>query len=369
MYETLMLVAALVWFGSILWLAVSALRIVLVPAWRKSGRRQAGLAALLFIGTFVVTLLCSHYAYKDYGLESAEGLEAARTARNAQKRQDAAKAEAIAVTADEPAQLAGTPEPACKAGAIMAIDAGYELRRAAGETAEKIVNEKATAALGKTHFQSVDTSTVVRVDGCEKGWAEVSITEPEWLNTVHGWIPETVLRAIERSGDGSRVYVENDVLWDKDTTPHKQAILTMVNRISREHTGCASIDPGSVALSSSKSKPKKPVFFITCDPSGAPFNVWFSPSDIGKPVTAAAAIGRGDAVLACEQAAKAKAAHPSTVDFSKILDVAYQARGDGRVSLDSSFTAKNGFDLALKYRIRCLFDGGTMIEATVSEAG
>ncbi|GAJ97023.1 hypothetical protein RRH01S_29_00510 [Rhizobium rhizogenes NBRC 13257] len=153
----------------------------------------------------------------------------------------------------------------------------------------------------------------------------------------------------------------------KDTSKFKPQIVAMINKISRERTGCSKLDPGSVTLSPSKSKLRDPVFFVTCDPVGTAFNVWLRPTDIGKTVANVAPIGKGDTTLACETEAKAQATHPSTVDFSHFLDVAYSARPDGRVALDSSFTAKNSFNLELKYRIRCLFDGMKLIEATVIE--
>jgi len=57
------------------------------------------------------------------------------------------------------------------------------------------------------------------------------------------------------------------------------------------------------------------------------------------------------ALNACERAAKLRAAHPSTVDFSY-----FNARYvPGRV--ESTFTMRNTFNLEIAYNIICVFDG------------
>lgn len=255
-------------------------------------------------------------------------------------------------------------------GAVVAVTGDYEARTAPSQDGDRIRNEKASSIVGETRYHRIDPSTTVKQVCIEGDWSEVQIVTPEWLAFVRGWVPNSVLRDIERTAEGTRVYVEEDFFWDKDASKHKKQIVAVTNKIAREHMGCSTLDTASVALSPSRSKPKDPVFFVTCTPSsGAPFNVWFRPSDADKTFAAVRPIPQGDAVLACEQAVKAAATHPSTVDFSRFLDVAYSAREDGRVALDSSFTAKNSFNLELKYRVRCLFDGMTLIESTVSEAG
>ncbi|PRD43134.1 hypothetical protein C5748_13085 [Phyllobacterium phragmitis] len=250
---------------------------------------------------------------------------------------------------------------------IVAVTGEYEPRATPEQDGAKIKNVKASEALGKTHYHQIDSSTTVR-RLCDHGnWTEVRIVTPEWLTHVQGWVPTKVLRVIERTAAGGRVYVEDDFFWDDDTSKFKPEIVAVVNQIAREHDGCSTIDTGTVAKSPSRSKPGDPVFFVTCG-SSQPFNVWFRPGDAKKTFKPVAAISQGDAVLACEKAAKAAATHPSTVDFSRFLDVAYSARPVGRVSLDSTFTAKNAFNFELKYRIRCLFDGSTLIESQIVES-
>ena len=279
---------------------------------------------------------------------------------------------ATSVNASSPAasQKAACDVGSPASGAVVAVTGDYELRTTPSESGARIKNEKASSILKKTLYHRIDSSTTVKQTCVDGDWSEVQIVTPEWLTFVRGWVPNNVLRDIERTAGGTRVYVEEDFFWDRDTSKYKKQIVAVTNKIAREHTGCAILDAGTIALSPSRSKPKDPVFFVTCNPSsGVPFNVWFRPSDSSKTFAAVKPISRGDATIACEQAAKAAATHPSTVDFSTFLDVAYSAREDGRVALDSSFTAKNSFNLELKYRIRCVFDGQTLIESSIAEAG
>ena len=100
------------------------------------------------------------------------------------------------------------------------------------------------------------------------------------------------------------------------------------------------------------------------------FNVWFRPDEVTDQSHSFAAIkpiDRTVAVNSCEAAAKNAATHPSTVDFSRIMDLGYAALPSGRSEVVSSFTAKNAFNLEIKYQIRCLYDGNQMIEASIWE--
>ncbi len=393
MFENLLRVSAFVGAVACIWLIVSLLRIA-IPKWRRSAIRQSKWSAGLFVVTFFASITFNQVIYKDYGLSSNEGLAEARAARKAEaeakiaednQKTEITQKEAVTNDALERARplaeadgqtnisedaddIAATEAKRCGTGTIMAVLDNYELRKDPTDTAERIINQKATEALGETHYQSIDKSTSLKIMGCSAEWTQVQITEPSWLTSIGGWVPSKVLRTIETTSDGARVYVESDLYWDNDTAKYKTQIVTMINKISRENDGCKTIDPSSIAKSVSRSKRNDPVFFVTCGEGSEIFNVWFKPTDVTTTMTATLPIAQGDAVLACEQAAKAKAAHPSTVDFSRFLDVAYSARPDGRVSLTSSFSAKNSFNLELTFNIRCLFDGNAMIEASVSEA-
>ncbi len=95
MFETGVLVAAILWALSGLWLIVSLLRIVL-PRWRRSGARQAVVALAACVFSFIAIIWCNQFVYLDYGLTSRDGLEQARAERKAARRAEKAVAEAKA---------------------------------------------------------------------------------------------------------------------------------------------------------------------------------------------------------------------------------------------------------------------------------
>ena len=239
----------------------------------------------------------------------------------------------------------------------------------ASPAGERIINQKASAALGTTHYQQVDYTQRLRRTCAQEGWTEIEVLTPEWLKGNRGWVRAEAIRVIENDDAGKRIFVEADFYWDNDTSRFKPQIVTIVNRIARENARCGEVDTGSVAKSSSRSQPGKPVFFVTCGSGASAFNVWFSPNDAegGSSFAAVRPVGRAAGAEACEAAAKAAANHPSTVSFSRIMDLAYQEHPSGRARVVSSFTAKNGFGLELKYRIDCLFEGSRLIETQIAE--
>lgn len=252
---------------------------------------------------------------------------------------------------------------------VVAVSGDHELRQAASPSSAKIRNEKASRALGRDHFHKIDNSTTVRRVCVQADWTEIRIETPDWLNQVRGWVPSNALREIQRTNRGSRVYTEDDFTWDQQTSNYRGKIVSVVNRIASENQNCATIDTSSLALSPSKSTSSRPVFFVTCGTGPAAFNVWFSPEDAesGTTFTAKAPIERGAAANACEAAAKDVALHPSTVEFSRVWDMAYMPHPSGRTRVVSSFTAKNSLGLELKYRIDCLFEGQLLVESTIAE--
>ena len=235
----------------------------------------------------------------------------------------------------------------------------------------RIVNEKATAVLKETYYQQVDSTETLQETCRTEGWSKIRVKEPASLGHVEGWLPNSSLRLIESDETGNRNYVEADFYWDDDTSAYKPQLVAAVNRIVRENDNCLTIDPGTLSKSGSRGTAAKPVYFITCNgPEDRPFNVWFERDDAtsSKSFAAIRNIDRGAAVLACEQAAKAAATNPQTVDFSTFMDVAYLTYPNGRSRLLSSFTAKNAFGVEGKFTIGCLFDGQELIETVVNEA-
>ena len=79
-------------------------------------------------------------------------------------------------------------------------------------------------------------------------------------------------------------------------------------------------------------------------------------------------IDKSQAVGLCEAYAKKHAARPSTVDFSRFMDIAVTEHPNGRTRVTSTFTAKNSFNLEVKFNISCLLDASGLIEANINEA-
>lgn len=356
---------------AIIWFFVSIFRIG-NPNSRISAKRQVKWSAGLFVLCLIASIVFSQLIYKDYGLSSQLSLTEVIAARKAETEAKVAEGnkrkEQVAVAQKEAEAKLAAEASLCGVGKTIAVSSSYDLRVAPKENADRIINQKATDIIKTIQYHTVDNSTTLKVLACSAEWTQVQITETSWLTDVSGWVPTEILRKIDKTPDGIRVYVDSDIDWDDDTDMFKEKIITMINKISRETAGCNKINTSSLAKSTSRSKPNDPVFFITCGEGSSAFNVWFRPTDVGTNMTATPPIEQGNAVIACEQAAKRQATHPSTVDFSRFLDVSYSARPDGRVALTSSFSAKNSFNLELKYKIRCLFDGNKMIEATINEA-
>lgn len=254
-------------------------------------------------------------------------------------------------------------------GDIVAVSADTNLLDA--PNGSRIVNEKASAVLKETYYQQVDSTETLRETCRTDKWSKIQVKEPASLNHVEGWLQNSALRLIGADAAGNRNYVEADFYWDDDTSRYRPQLVAAVNRIVRENDNCLSVDPGTLSESGSRGTAARPVYFITCNgPNDRPFNVWFERDDAtsGKSFAAIRNIDRGDAVVACERAAKAAANNPQTVDFSTFMDVAYLTYPNGRSRLLSSFTAKNAFGVEGKFTIGCLFEGQELIETVVNQA-
>lgn len=259
-----------------------------------------------------------------------------------------------------------------KSGQTLKVNGSDVVLRAGPSTkSEKLINQKATQILKTTQYLTIDNTATVVEECCQAGWSRVQVTEPDWLRASHiGWVPSTAFRGQKKDDSGQVVFTEADFIWDKKTTPYKKIIVAGVNKVHKENSRCKTIDPGSAYISSSQGTTSDPVFFVTCGTGANAFNAFFSKSEVEKGTTLAAAkqIYRNRAIDLCEAYAKANAAHPSTVSFSRVMDLAVTEHPNGRTTVISSFTAKNSFDLKLKYSIRCLCDANGLIEGNVNEA-
>jgi len=75
-----------------------------------------------------------------------------------------------------------------------------ELREGPGENYAKKINQKASDVLKTIQYMSVDTSVTIKLLQVKDQWAEVQITQPEYLAATHrGWIPKDRIHGGESS--------------------------------------------------------------------------------------------------------------------------------------------------------------------------
>lgn len=163
-------------------------------------------------------------------------------------------------------------------GKIVSATKTYELRTKPSDGADRFINEKATKILGSTHYQSIDTSTTVRILGRQNGWSRVQVVSPEWLTSMWGWAPDHVLAEFDTHPNGNRIWRVSDMSWDKNESGPKDQIVARINKIVRDTADCASFD-GLVTMSPTRSTPGNPVYFIPCGRGAATYNIWFSLRD------------------------------------------------------------------------------------------
>ncbi len=261
----------------------------------------------------------------------------------------------------------------CEGGGIatgdeLAVKDEVVLRSGPSKSAAKVINEKLSRAIGGEQPVTLDQTEKLKELCRQAEWSKIQVVEPDWLTWQTGWVPVSSLRTIARDTSGKRQYVEADFYWDDDTKPYKAQLVAGVNRVIRENSRCQSVDTGTLSLSGNRGTKANPVFFITCDYNGTPFNVWFSPeqaTDKGHSFAAARNISQGDALVACQDAAKAAATNPQTVNFSVFMDVAFVPYPNGNSRLLSTFSAKNSFGVESKFRIQCFFEGASLTERSI----
>lgn len=150
---------------------------------------------------------------------------------------------------------------------------------------------------------------------------------------------------------------------------YKVQVATMLNRLAREHGQCKErIAPETAGASSEYSVSGNPSFFVHCGNRQVPTVVRFTLRDIEGRVSIAAPIQieRLAAIKRCEQEARSRAHRPDSVDFSRILDLAFNARPNGETTVLSSFTAENAFGVENKFDIRCDFSGKQLKDVSIA---
>lgn len=99
------------------------------------------------------------------------------------------------------------------------------LREGPGKKFKKLVNVKATEALGETNYMQVDYTCTVKILEEKDGWAQIVVVDPPHLTASYtGWIP---LKNIEK-GDESSAKVDLSKL-------KYETILTTENNVSKNY--------------------------------------------------------------------------------------------------------------------------------------
>jgi len=248
---------------------------------------------------------------------------------------------------------------------------GINVRKGPGKNFSKIVNQKATSILKTTQYINIDNSVTVYEECSQGTWSKIRVTDPNWLSQSHrGWVASKFLRGKEVDSSSAEVFSEADFSFDKKTRPYKDIIIAGVNKIHSENSRCKNIDPLSAYISGSKGSKSNPVFFVTCGKGYKVFNVFFSKSDVekDKKFRAKKHINKSRATDLCENYAKSNAKHPSTVDFSRIIELSVHETPNGRTRVTSTFTAKNSLNLEIKHKISCLLSSSGLITANIHVA-
>jgi hypothetical protein len=248
---------------------------------------------------------------------------------------------------------------------------GINVRLGPGTNYDKIINQKASSILKKNIYVTIDNTVTVYEECAQKGWSKIRVTDPDWLSNSHrGWVLSKFLRKKQTNVADREMFTEKDFIWDKNTSPYKEIIVAGVNKIYRENTRCKEIDPSSAYISGTKGTKDNPVFYVTCGKGRNAFNAYFSKADIEKDIRLSEKkhIDKFRAVDLCAAYAKQHATHPSTVEFSQIMDLAITEHPNGCTRVSSTFTAKNSFNFEVKYNISCLLDASGLIEANIIEA-
>lgn len=268
----------------------------------------------------------------------------------------------------EATSAAGCDLASTQSGALKRV-AGSDniLRESPKPDGTKLINKRATAAIKETHYLTIDSSVTVREECSKSGWSRVQVVEPSHMAASHvGWVKSSVLRNPQKNANGTLIFSEDDIVWDKDTMHHKKLVLAGVNKIHQENPRCKDIDVGSVSKSTSRGTKADPVFFVLCGKGTDSFNAFFAKSDVEKGVNLDGVnLDSSQAVYLCQAHIKNNANYPSTVNLSVLQVIEHP---NGRTTVNASFTAKNSFNLELKYNLHCLVDKKGFIEAQIAEA-
>lgn len=126
------------------------------------------------------------------------------------------------------------------------------IRNGPGEKYEKLINVKASEALGKTDYITVDYSVKVIIQETNGDWSKIKVVVPDWLSNTHiGWIPTKCILKTNTEGEAelknldSKDYeiiktdhnstVQNFHVLIKQKGFDKESVFLFVKRFRNEH--------------------------------------------------------------------------------------------------------------------------------------
>lgn len=222
-------------------------------------------------------------------------------------------------------------------------------------------------------YATINSSLPVR-EICRKGaWSKVRVLVPSYQRWQQGWVPSTALRKVDVDERGRRIYTAADVEWQPGSEAYKKPILKVINTIMRQDSQCEAIDDRSLLVEGSG---KEASFLISCVGPEGDNSISFTAADasngrsFAEPAPDASAgqpaIGKADAVMACEEATRRQLTQPKSADYHTFTDVTFTTNGSfARVEI--GLDAKNGFGNTIEATAICEFEGPEMTTALLSQ--
>ena len=137
-------------------------------------------------------------------------------------------------------------------------------------------------------------------------------------------------------------------------------------KILQDEPNCAKVTGGYRAA-------KKGRYYVTCDSRNnePPFNVWFTSKDVssGENLAAPTPFPEDQSNMACWDAIRSNASHPSTVDIHSFAGhESYLSKtGTAERVIIQNFSAKNGFNLELEYQAECVISPDGNVRISIAE--
>ncbi len=111
----------------------------------------------------------------------------------------------VETTATE-TKVVAEPEPEIQ---IYNVNTSSDLYSEPSSKSAKLINQKATQALGEVMYLSIDKSCKVKILETNGGWSKIQVTDPTWLTSTHiGWVKSSVI-AIPQAGTPIEKFHEN----------------------------------------------------------------------------------------------------------------------------------------------------------------